>query len=131
MPGLAPLQVSGAAGGGLLQLPFGGLWGPLLVAALGGPPLSPTRTCGDPATSAPHSGTTRTAKGTTGCPQHTSSVASAEATTVSRTAPRPSSLSALQLMGWWFMSGHLCFLGNHSGVVLSINSREMHSYLVS
>lgn len=24
-----------------------------------------------------------------------------------------------------------CFLGNHSGVVLSINSREMHSYLVS
>lgn len=27
--------------------------------------------------------------------------------------------------------GRVCLLGNHSGVVLSINSREMHSYLVS
>lgn len=27
--------------------------------------------------------------------------------------------------------GHVCLPGNHSGVVLSINSREMHSYLVS
>lgn len=125
------MQVSGAVGGGQLQLTFGGLWGPLLVTALGEPPLSPTRTRGDPTTSAPHSGTTRTAKGTADCPQHTGSVASAEAATVSRTAPRPSSLSALPLMGPWLMSGHLCFLGNHSGVVLSINSREMHSYLVS
>lgn len=50
---------------------------------------------------------------------------------MSRTAPHPSSVSALQLMGPWLMRGHLCFPGNHSGVVLSINSREMHSYLVS
>lgn len=51
----------------------------------------------------------------------------AEATTVS-----PCNPVSLHPSPGCVLTAHLsCFLGNHSGVVLSINSREMHSYLVS
>lgn len=75
---------------------------------------SPTRRRGDPSTFASRSGVTHMAEGT----------AHAAGTLAPWHLLRPPLSCVLT-------GGRVCFLGNHSGVVLSINSREMHSYLVS
>lgn len=105
---VAPPQVSGWTG----RLPaphLRGPWGPQRVAALG------TR-------SVTHqSPETRHRRPALGHPPHGSAGPPM--------CPRPARPSLPRPPG---LCPHgVCFLGNHSGVVLSINSREMHSYLVS
>lgn len=121
MPGPAPLQVSGCGGGGWRARPHPEApWVHCLCRHRETRPQSPAH----PTTSAPASRHDPHDDGgrKLGMPR-----TSAEA---ARTAParrRPRSRAA----GPAARSHRVSPPGNHSGVVLSVSSREMHSYLVS